>query len=182
MGTVAGRASVSSRGYQVLQAFACSGLPLPPEEIHAGLPDVQAATEYEQVEYRAATPPCSSCHVAIDPYGLALYSYDQVGRYRTVDPEGRELIQFVPLSDGSDVDSIQDIAEHLIEGGAFVHCIALRMLDYALAEPDRNTSAEDCLMRDILNDYDKTTQTYEHLLTEIAGSRAFRERRAGGKP
>src|SRR5262249_22747489 len=83
-----------TRGLAVNASVVCDVNPPFP----ASDPDVTGAiaaladeSELEKARYRAMTPKCAACHLQFDPFGMVLEPYDAVGRFRTMDLEGRPI-------------------------------------------------------------------------------------------
>ena len=76
-----------SRGHWVLDELMGTPPPQPPEEVPALVADVDGnTTPREQLVRHREDPACYSCHKLMDPPGLALESFDVIGRYRTSYP------------------------------------------------------------------------------------------------
>jgi hypothetical protein len=81
----------------------CGTVPAPPQDANITPPKITPGTTARQrfAEHRA-DPTCATCHVVMDPIGLAMENYDALGRWRdkefdlTIDASG-ELI-------GTDID------------------------------------------------------------------------------
>lgn len=72
------------RGVWVLERILGTPPPPPPPGIPAVEPDIRGAvTIREQIEKHRSAAACASCHAKIDPPGVALESFDPVGRFRT---------------------------------------------------------------------------------------------------
>src|SRR6185295_954672 len=101
-------------------------------------------TSRKQSEFRTTTPPYLGCHLNFDAYGLALDSYDSIGRYRTMDPQGRPIDPSVTLPDtaggGLAKDTI-DMETQVANAPGFASCVAKNMLNWALAEGSSLTPA-----------------------------------------
>ena len=71
------------RGAWVSQTLAGNTLAPPPENIKAIEADTSGATTMrEQIELHKEHESCAACHKSLDPYGLALESFDAVGQWR----------------------------------------------------------------------------------------------------
>ena len=84
------------RGVWVLERILGTPPPPPPPGIPAVEPDIRGAvTIRDQLEKHRSDTACASCHAKIDPPGVALESFDPVGRFRTnyriIDPEKADL-------------------------------------------------------------------------------------------
>ena len=73
------------RGNFVLANMLGQPAPPPPPNIAGLEPDTRGTTTIrEQLAAHRANPMCATCHVTIDPPGLALESFDPIGGFRTV--------------------------------------------------------------------------------------------------
>src|SRR5690606_11505905 len=129
--------SVVGRGLLIKNAFLCTETPLPSESITEIINQLLAekpnATERELAEIRAETPGCASCHDSFDPYGLALDTYDVLGRYREMDDHGRPIDPRVTLPEvvgGGDAANIVEVATKLAASGAFARCMGQNLVNY----------------------------------------------------
>jgi hypothetical protein len=72
------------RGAWVLQNILNRPPDPPPPDIPAVEPDIKGATTIrEQLAKHRSQPACATCHVKIDPLGMALESFDVMGGWRT---------------------------------------------------------------------------------------------------
>jgi hypothetical protein len=95
------------------------------------------ATPREEAEARLTRPECSSCHALFDPYGLALDSYDVIGRFRTQYGDGRPIdtsATLPPAFDNQQVRDAVEMSQKLAESRVFATCTAKNMLQYALSD------------------------------------------------
>ncbi len=99
------------RGVFVNERILGVRIPPPPPDVPAIEPDIRGATSIrDQLDKHRSNPSCYSCHITIDPPGLALESFDPIGEWRTgygrngkgarvnpagVTPEGQKFADFV---------------------------------------------------------------------------------------
>jgi len=113
MTSAADRTSPVLRGKWVLEVLLGSPPPPPPPDVPAfeevgEAEDGRFLTVRERMEQHRANPACRSCHVVIDPIGLALENFDVTGAWRIrdggnmVDPES-ELYDGTPLASPEDL-------------------------------------------------------------------------------
>lgn len=182
--------SVVARGLVVNKALLCQSNPPFPEQPEltalieeAGL-KLATASERERSDYRIETSPCASCHVVFDAYGLALDSYDIVGRYRTEDPEGRPIdpsVTLPPLFDNEVAGNAVEMQAKIASNPGFDACFTRNMLNWAMAEGSQLTPTS-CATEAIVNRYLETDRTLSSLLREVAMSESFTQRNAGVTP
>ncbi|TWU50630.1 Planctomycete cytochrome C [Rubripirellula tenax] len=107
------------RGVWVLERVLGSPSAPPPPGIPAVEPDIRGAvTIRDQLEKHRNNAACASCHAKIDPPGMALESFDPVGRYRTtyrvLDPSKAELRKqdhTIRYNQGLPVDASYQLAD-----------------------------------------------------------------------
>jgi hypothetical protein len=145
--------SVVSRGLFVNATVLCAAQP--PEPPASVLGDVGAqvadktTTQRQKAETRAVTNPCSGCHQFFDAYGLALESYDAIGRYRTsyANFPGMPVIntsaQLPAVAGGAMVKDVLELVSAVTQNGRFSQCMAANLMRYALADASL-LGSEDC--------------------------------------
>jgi hypothetical protein len=130
------RTSPVVRGQWILENILGSPAPDPPSGVETDLdqdPDApEKTTLRERLEAHRADAVCSSCHQIMDPIGLALENFDQIGKWREfdgeapIDPSGR-------LVDGTPLSGVSDLQAALMDrSGAFVTTAVEKLLTYAL--------------------------------------------------
>jgi len=180
--------SVVARGLVVNKSLLCQTNPPFPTDpaliakIEEASTMLAAASERERAAYRGSTAPCSGCHRTFDAYGLALDTYDSIGRYRAMDPQGRAIDPSVTLPAlfdnevATDAVAMQNaIAQH----PGFTACFSKNLLNWALAEGSQLTPTS-CATQAIVGGFKASDQSLSSLLREIAVSKAFTQRNAGG--
>lgn len=179
--------SVVGRGLAVNAALLCAENPPFPEdpailsEVAKAKEELALETQRVQSEYRTSTVPCVGCHANFDAYGLALENYDGIGRYRTVDPEGRPIDASVTLppnaGDAMAVGAV-DMGAKIAATPGFDACVAKNMLNWALAEGSQ-LSPDSCATQEVASVFAATDKTFASLMQKIAVSQAFMSRQAG---
>ena len=175
--------SVVGRGILVNATILCAEVPVFPEDLAEAIEEATAAlagsSEREKSEFRTTTPPCFTCHRGIDPYGLALDNFDVIGTYRETDPEGRPISAEVTLPDGTTTTTLPELANVLAVSGQFATCMAKHLIDYSLAEVSEDLPATSCAVKDVMDRFNQTPQTFSDLIREIAASSTLTTRLAG---
>lgn len=81
-----------TRGHWVLDELMGTPPPPPPEEVPAIVPDLSGAqTPRDLLKVHREDPKCYGCHNIMDPAGLAMESFDIIGRYRTSYGQGARI-------------------------------------------------------------------------------------------
>lgn len=123
-----------ARGFFLLDKIICETPPPPPPDVDTGAfenIDRSKLTIREVMAIHRANPNCASCHAQMDPLGLSLENYNQLGQYRTnytggksVDASG-DVFQktFSNYSDMSTILAVQPKVRS---------CLASHVLSYAI--------------------------------------------------
>jgi hypothetical protein len=136
-------------------------------------PDIRGATTVrQQLEKHRSVQACADCHAKIDPLGFALESYDPIGQFRSVYPNG------------TPIDTAGEYRSHPINGPADIRAYLLkhpdllannlvhRLLTYALGRP--LGFADQSAIRRLQNDWKATGYTLRELVHLIAQSDLIR--------
>lgn len=176
--------SVVGRGLLVNATLLCVQNPAFPENLADTVEAVNASlegyTEREKAEYRANDASCGACHTAFDPYGVALENFDIIGKYRTVDSEGRAIdasVTLPPAAGGAMVANAAAMAQEIALSGGFARCLAKNLLGYALAEGA--VALDSCSVQAVVDDFNQTDKTFTSLVREVAISQTLMQRSGG---
>lgn len=143
------------RGTFVLERVLCKGVGAPPpnaEAMGAAKADEITGPLTNREFYDLTTNselPCSGCHVRINPPGYALESFDTMGRWREVEPNGLPIDTTGTLDDLS-FESAADLAGQLGTHPDVESCVTQKWLRYAWAGGPLESST--CLIDDVLNE------------------------------
>jgi hypothetical protein len=182
------KTSVVGRGLLIKNALLCTNTPPPPDSIAdeiAAVTDANPdASERELADIRAKTSPCYTCHQTFDAYGLALDTYDVIGRFRTMDSKGRPIDTTVILPDqvgGGTAKDALDVARQIAASGAFAKCMGRNLINYALADVSAGAAEiNSCATERVFQAFATTDQTFSSLVKAVASSAAFSNRLKGG--
>jgi hypothetical protein len=160
------------RGLFIYYAIACGGkIPSPP----AGALDIASdpnqfppnSTERELANLRAANPTCGSCHALFDPLGLAMESYDPIGRYSPADSSA-QIAGLGPELDGP-LSGLPELAERLRSGRRVSDCAAQNLAMFTLGRD--LSSDQSCALSSVKEQFAKTgkfVDFYRALVTSPA--------------
>jgi hypothetical protein len=171
------------RGLHVLRNVLClviaapDGIEIPP------LPPIQeGVSTRERLEAHTSSSICQGCHSLINPAGFAFESFDEVGRFRTMD-HGRPIDSSGTLELGlSDIDGSFATGDALLEklgqSQTVRACFAEKFLDFALAR-SVSDPADACSIRALGETFGASGDLKE-LVVSVAKSDSFRMRLAEG--
>jgi len=150
------------RGMWVLDELMGTPPPPPPESVPAIVPDLNHVnTPRDLLKVHREDPACYACHQYIDPPGLALESFDLIGRYRThytktspVEPHGAFM--------GAQFDDIRGFKKALLrQKKSFVYNFTVKLTEYAKG---RKLNQND---HDLVKELVKDAEGYNYRFKEL---------------
>ncbi|WP_193214721.1 DUF1592 domain-containing protein [Luteolibacter marinus] len=133
------RTSPVRRGKWILDTLL--GTPPPPPPPDAGvLPPDDKSTEglsfRETLEIHRTKASCAGCHEKIDPLGFGLENFDAIGRWRTVDANGKPVDSLATLPGDITFSNPAELKKLLLSSDElFLRNLSRKMLGYALGRP-----------------------------------------------
>jgi hypothetical protein len=106
-------------------------------------PEIAKMTLKERIEDHRNQPACMSCHVKIDPWGIALENYDALGLWRER-VNGKPVDSTSRLFNNEPLNGMDGLKRFLLKNrqDQFVRALTHKMMVYALGRPltfaDRN--------------------------------------------
>jgi hypothetical protein len=171
--------SPPKRGKWVLGQLLCSEPPPPPPNIPALVEEaVPTGSVRQKFEEHEKNTGCSGCHALMDPIGFAFENYDAIGAYRTVDDNGFDVDSSGVFPDGRTFSNAVELASDIASDPEFASCLTQRLFVYATGR--RDTDADACALSDVLAAASEHGTTLGALVTALAESAPFTERR--GEP
>lgn len=126
--------SVVRRGKWILDNLLAAPPPPPPPDVPALVAKKggKHLTQREQLALHSEDPSCSSCHVKMDPLGLALENFDAIGNYRDHDA-GNAIDASATMTDGTGFEGLAGLQSVLLARKTqFASAFTQRLLIYAL--------------------------------------------------
>ncbi len=127
------------RGVWLLESLLNDPPPPPPPavpEIDLADPEIAKMSLKERIEDHRNHAACMSCHVKIDPWGIALENYDALGRWRS-EINGEPVDSTSMLFNKQELDGMDGLKRFLLENrqDQFVGAIVHKLTTYALGRP-----------------------------------------------
>ena len=121
-----------TRGHWVLDELMGTPPPPPPEEVPAIVPDqTGATTPRELLQVHREDPTCFACHKVMDPAGLALESFDIIGRYRDRYRKGGPRIDTTGNYQGIEFSDVPGLRKALLEDkDTFTYNFIVKLVEY----------------------------------------------------
>ena len=176
------RTSPVIRGKWILEQLLGTEPPPPPADVPP-LAEVktidQTASLRQRFELHRSNAECASCHAKMDPLGFALENFDAAGAWR--DKDGNHPIDSSgKMAGGIKFAGARDLKAVVKADKRFVHCLAEKMLTYALG---RGLEYYDrCAVDDIVARAAKQENRFAALITAIVFSDPFIKRKNDGAP
>lgn len=122
------------RGIWVLENLLGTPPNAPPPDIDPIEPDTRGVSTFrELMEKHRSHPTCYGCHRKIDPLGLALENYDNVGAWRTEYGNRRPIDPSGELPNGTSMTGPSGIKKFLLSRPEqFTRCLTEKLYIYAL--------------------------------------------------
>lgn len=127
------------RGKWLLVSLLNDPPPPPPPavpQIDLANPEIAKMTLKERIEDHRNHPACMSCHVKIDPWGIAFENYDALGLWRD-DVKGKPVDAASELFGKQTLDGMNGLKRYLLESrqDQFVSALVHKVTTYALGRP-----------------------------------------------
>ena len=166
------------RGIWMLESLLNDPPPPPPPavpEIDLTDPEIAKMTLKERIEDHRNHPACMSCHVKIDPWGIAFENFDALGRWRdTID--GKPVDATSRLFNDEPLNGMDGLKRFLLQNrqDQFVQAMVHKMAVYSLGRP--LTFADRAGVEEITARVRKQGDGLATLITEVATSELFRRK------
>jgi hypothetical protein len=171
-----------SRGLFIVRTLLCHDIPLPNGiTIPEPPPVMDGVSTRQRYEAHSSSALCRTCHTLFDPAGFALESYDEVGRYRTVD-HGVQVNTSGTMAVDSDIDGAfatgDELLARLADSKDVRTCFAKQYLKFALTREALLT--QDLCSAEVLGRDFAPSGDLKQLVSSLASTDAFRMRLAEG--
>ena len=127
------------RGIWLLENILDDPPPPPPPavpEIDLSDPEILKLSLKERMEDHRNDPACSSCHMRIDPWGIAFENFDATGKWRD-EISGRPVDSVSTLFNRQKLSGIEGLKQFLLENrqDQFTRALTRKLCSYALGRP-----------------------------------------------
>lgn len=165
------------RGKKVALKMGCMEVAPPPADIDTSLPAnlPMNATPKETLAVHTERAQCAGCHRVMDPFGLALETYDARGIWRTnyMDLSGQPVDPSGTLPTGESFSTTQDFMRTLRESAKIKSCVVRNVMSLGLTRKVASTD-DQCDAQKISEVYMTPNAKFSDLITNIVTSRQFR--------
>jgi mono/diheme cytochrome c family protein len=174
------RTSPVHRGKWMLETILGTPPPPPPPDVDNVLKEEKeegkkSLTVRQRLERHRSNAACYSCHQLIDPVGMALETFDPVGRWRDKDQD-QPIDAAGSLRDGRQFKGVEELKALLLSRKEdFTRCYVERMLTYALGRKLELSDA--ATVKQIAQAAAQDDYKFSRVVVEVAKSYPFRHRR-----
>jgi hypothetical protein len=171
----ANRTSIVRRGLKVRTDLLCNNVPAPPNDVALDLEGLgQGLSQKQKLEQHRAEPACSGCHTLMDPLGVVFENFDAVGRERTKDESGQDIVTATTLTATRDMDgpiaNVRELGERLAQSAEARDCYVTQTFRFFFGrevEP-----ADSCTIQQLRKKFAENPKISE-LLVELTQTDAF---------
>ncbi len=169
------------RGAWVLENILGVTVPPPPPDVPplaASAKKGEKLTVREKLERHRANAHCATCHNLIDPIGLGLENFDQMGRWREQD-NGKPIDASATMPSGEKFNGPVELRKVIVNRkDDFVRNITAKVLGYALGRSLQD--GDQCTIQKISQSLDKDKLGARTLIREVVLSIPFRNAQLPG--
>jgi hypothetical protein len=165
------------RGKKIASKFGCLEVAPPPADLDTSLPPSlpSNATPAEILAVHTQKVQCAGCHRILDPYGLAMESFDTRGKWRTnyINLGGRPIDAKGTLPTGENFTTTQDFMSTLRDSADVKSCLVRNVMSLGLTR--KVASADDRCGSLKISEVGMTPNSkFSDLIANIVTSRQFR--------
>jgi hypothetical protein len=179
--SVANRTSPVIRGAWILEnVLGIPPAPPPPGvEVNLDTATAKPTTLRMRLAEHRTNRACASCHNMMDPIGLALENYDNIGKWRTLD-NGLPIDASGVMVDGTRLEGPDDLRKVILSrSDAFVETLTEQLMTFGLGR--HVTYADMPAIRRITRDASSNGERFSSLILGVALSEPFQMRTKSGE-
>jgi hypothetical protein len=170
------RTSIVKRGLKIRTDFLCQIVPAPPDNVDTTLPDLDGdLTQRQRLEQHRSEPACAGCHNLMDPIGEVFETFDALGRQRTEDEGGADIVPGGTVTatrtlDG-EYDSPAALAAAMATSDEVRECFTLQAFRYFYGRDA--TDADECTQAQLMQTFARNDYRLIDLLFGLTRSDQF---------
>jgi hypothetical protein len=164
------------RGFYFSKNFLCNDIPEPPADAGAFEPDVLAEdiTPRERFKVHTRKESCKTCHVLVDDFGLAMETYDSIGRFRSSYDNKKAIItagSFLLDDKLVAITDIMDLAGKVATSRQAKECFVKKVLQYSIGH--KINQDNQCEVTKISKKFNDSGKNYRELIKSVVLSETF---------
>lgn len=168
-----GLTSPTRRGNLIAARFLCDEVPPPPPGVNPTLPEDPGVPETmrDKLERHQEDPTCASCHLYMDPIGLALEHFDSIGEWRPSD-RGMAIDTAGAIEGLGAFSGPRELGQRLAEDERTARCMVKNFLRASLGHLE--TDGERWEVRRLADGFAEDGHHLQDLMIELVASPAFK--------
>ncbi|HEX2733280.1 MAG TPA: DUF1592 domain-containing protein [Polyangiaceae bacterium] len=175
------RTSIVKRGLKIRTDFLCQIVPAPPANVDTSLPDLDGSlTQRERLDQHRQQDGCAGCHQLMDPVGEIFEAYDALGKPRTKDEGGADVVGGGSISGTRTLDgdyaTPRDLALAMAQSDEVRQCFMLQAFRFFYGRDA--TGADACTQEQLATSFAKHDYRVVDLLIGLTQSDQFLYRAA----
>lgn len=163
------------RGAQILNNITCNPPPPFPDGLTvtplADSANASASIRDRMAQHRVVGTSCYGCHKEMDPVGLGLENYDQLGRYRTVYAGSGNPVEAYGTIRDYNFNNGMELINFIVQQDDFKRCITKKLMGFAIGRTITNT--DQCAVNTIAKEFVVESRTFSDLIAGIVLSDQF---------
>tara|TARA_B100000678_G_scaffold104936_2_gene87929 strand:+ start:31983 stop:33731 length:1749 start_codon:yes stop_codon:yes gene_type:complete len=129
-----GSSSPTLRGKHIAEIFQCTKIPDPPADVDfSKVQALEEGTVRERLDAHRSDPTCASCHILMDPAGLALENFDSIGQFRKLE-NGKPINVSADIF-GQKYEGAPGIGQYLHDDPQTSACVVQKAYSYGVGRP-----------------------------------------------
>jgi len=169
------RTSIVRRGLKVRTDLLCNNVPAPPNDVALDLEGLgEGLSQKQKLELHRAEPACAGCHTLMDPIGVVFESFDAVGRERTKDESGQDIVTATTLTATRDMNgpiaNVRELGERLAASAEARECYVTQTFRFFFGRDVEPADA--CTIQQLRQKFTENPKISE-LLVELTQTDAF---------
>ena len=176
--------SPTHRGVAVREGIFCQILPAPPADVNNVLSEDGETGDgslRSLLEAHLTDPACAGCHELMDPIGLGLEHYDELGRYRetssgtAVDARG----SLTSVDVAGPFEGGVELSTQIAQSRDAAVCLSRQMFNYLYGRP--TVSRDQCALESAYERYEAEGFNVRRLVESLTAQAPFMVRVVGGE-
>jgi hypothetical protein len=164
-----------SRGKFVRERMLCQGIPAPPPDLMVVAPTITpGSTTRQRFVQHEEDPTCATCHILIDPVGLAFENYDPIGQWRDqeqgVDIDASGDLTFTDVT--GPFNGVVEMAAKLAQSELASECFVRYWFRFTFGRGE--SDSESARIATITSDFDTAQQRVQDLIVALTLTPDFR--------
>lgn len=165
----------TGRGNFILNRVMCSPPPAFPDGgvVTPLQIDDEGLTIKEKLAIHRSKPSCIGCHSMMDPVGLGLEKFNQLGQFRAMYPEIMKPVDASGVLLNQPFNDHHDLISIIVDKGSFGRCFSSKVLSYASGRTITKSADDQCMVNEIATSAVQRSKTFTDFVMAVVTSESF---------